>query len=157
MLLTDKAYDDKGSRSALCGVLRLLTGGVALPRTIVGEPTELEWWHDRAVAPFEGSLLASKMRTFEGMGGVQKHDNEILRSERLDFVVEKLFNRKATGRTQRLPRLLENGDVLVYIVGQVAPHPIPPHPIPPHPIPSHPVPSSCTSWGRWRSTRSRSA
>ena len=62
------------------------------------------------------------MRSFEGQGGVQRVDNEILRTERLNFVVEKLFNRKAKGSTQRLPNLLENGDVLVYLCGQVAVH-----------------------------------
>ena len=35
-------------------------------------------------------------------------------------MVEKLFARKTSGRTVRLPRLLESGDVLVYILGQVA-------------------------------------
>ena len=42
--------------------------------------------------------------------------------ERLRFVVEKLFARKTSGRSVRLPKLLENGDVLVYVVGQIAVH-----------------------------------
>ncbi|KAL1500108.1 hypothetical protein AB1Y20_012781 [Prymnesium parvum] len=121
-LLTHQAYEEKSARSSLCGVLRLLCGGAPLPHSIIGQPTEVEWWHEKGSSSYEGSLLQHTMRTQENQGGVQGSHVQNPRAERLDFVVEKLFNRKATGRTQRLPYLLENGDVLVYIVGQVAVH-----------------------------------
>ena len=55
-----------------------------------------------------------------GMMMMETPDDE--NTERLRFVVEKLFARKTSGRTVRLPRLLESGDVLVYILGQIAAH-----------------------------------
>lgn len=65
LLLTDQAYEDKSSRAALCGVLRLLTGGYPLPTSIIGRPSEAEWWRNEEkdhVA--DGSLMRYTMRTF---------------------------------------------------------------------------------------------
>ena len=135
LLLTDHAYDDKTSRAALCGVLRLLAGGHPLPTSIIGRPADAEWWRDgEADRVTDGSLMDYTMRTFGpssqmpahpryghgGGGGGDDCDEETL--ERLRFVVEKLFERKTSGRHVRLPKLLECGDVLVYIIGQVAAH-----------------------------------
>ena len=70
-LLTHQAYEEKSARSSLCGVLRLLCGGAPLPSTIIGEPSNYEWWHERSSAAYEGSLLQHTMRSFEHQGGVQ--------------------------------------------------------------------------------------
>jgi hypothetical protein len=132
-LLTEQAYDDKSSRAALCGVLRLLTGGFPLPTSILGQPSDAEWWRMARDANPEkvsdDSLMNHTMRTFAvgvAAGADAAKEIPIRQSkemmERLRFVVEKLFSRKAAGRTVRLPRLLECGDVLVYLIGQVAAH-----------------------------------
>ena len=131
--LLKQAYDDKFSRAALCGVLRLLTGGFPLPTSILGQPSDAEWWRmGRDANPekvSDDSLMNHTMRTFAiGVAAGADAAKEIqIRQrkemmERLRFVVEKLFARKAAGCTVRLPRLLECGDVLVYLVGQVAAH-----------------------------------
>ena len=39
--------------------------------------------------------------------------------DQLRFIVEKLFARKHNGRSVRLPKLIECGDIIVYILGQV--------------------------------------
>ena len=121
LLLTEQAYKDESSRAALCGVLRLLTGGYPLPTSITAKPLDAEWWRDNNEPEkvTEDSLMNHRMRTFgEGLASPgAATDEETV--ERLRFIVEKLFARKASGRSVRLPRLLECGDVLVYIVGQV--------------------------------------
>ena len=136
LLLTDQAYDEKISRAALCGVLRLLCGGAPLPVTILGAPTEGEWWHEnaalfgeKAVAAADekdakgGSLMDHVMRPSDVHGGdAAAEERELV--DRLRFVIEKLFQRKhgSTGRGVRLPKILDNGDVLVYVIGQIAVH-----------------------------------
>ena len=188
-LLTDYAYEDKSTRAALLGVLRLLVGGHALPLTLLGKRTEAEWWHEteaeaataaaialktaraRAVGagaggadggvvalPEGSALLTHRMRTFKeapldmgpgaapylegslalegggmpkrpsgfgqllGLGGGAPEPAYDEASERLRFVIEKLFQRKSSGRLVRLPKLLESGDVLVCILGQIGAH-----------------------------------
>ena len=64
--------------------------------------------------------LGDGMRARNGHLGRGTGDDDTI--ERLRFIVEKLFNRKASSRSVRLPRLLECGDVIVYIVGQIAAH-----------------------------------
>ena len=64
--------------------------------------------------------MRDPMRTAPGMESpeaVAALDAAML--ERLRFVVDKLFTRQHHGRSVRLPKLLESGDVIVYILGQV--------------------------------------
>ena len=164
-LLVEDAYEERSSRAALCGVLRLLTGGHPLPQSILGEPTDGEWWFDAEPELQSASLMSYKMRTFSeqpqpqpdaaaaaaaavdsgrareeslgwdsppkrpsglaqflGLGGLVDSYGVDETSERLRFIIEKLFARKTSGRHVRMPKLLENGDVLVYIVSQIAAH-----------------------------------
>jgi hypothetical protein len=148
-LLTDQAYEDKSSRAALCGILRLLTGGHQLPESITGKPADGEWWHESmAELGSSDSLMNYKMRSFMADGATRDGPSDSLgwserknsrpsisnflgigqggeidaTTERLRFILEKLFARKTSGRHVRLPKLIENGDVLVYIVSQIAAH-----------------------------------
>ena len=50
LLLTDLAYEDKSSRAALLGLLRLLVGGYPLPSTLLGKHADAEWWIDQTEA-----------------------------------------------------------------------------------------------------------
>ena len=117
LCLTDLAYEERTSRPALCAVLRLLAGGAQLPASAVAPATDGEWW--RAPTPDEEAgqmpLMTSRMPH-------ESDESTAAMNERLRFVAEKLFWRKSTGRHVRLPKLLENGDVVVLIVGQIAVH-----------------------------------
>ena len=137
LLLTDPAYDETISRAALWACSGCCAAaGYAAPVTILGAPTEGEWWHEnaalfgeKAVAAADekdakgGSLMDHVMRPSDVHGGdAAAEERELV--DRLRFVIEKLFQRKhgSTGRGVRLPKILDNGDVLVYVIGQIAVH-----------------------------------
>ena len=51
-------------RAALCGILRLLTGGHPLPQSILGKPADAEWWVEVTPELTDTSLMNYQMRDF---------------------------------------------------------------------------------------------
>ena len=60
-------------------VLRLLTGGHSLPQSILGRPSDSEWWHEPEPELVDASLMQYKMRTLARPRGRGAHSFELVR------------------------------------------------------------------------------